>query len=185
MKKTYDWQSRLDRAFNQRIYLMPDSLTMCNENEFRFKVMGNTDNVYDIELSKKRISCSCPDCKSHGNFCKHLMFVLIRVIGMNAEQVFRDCFSPTLEMLERCRHYFDKREYAIKDMKKQEDDKRKPIEEDDECPICYEFFKDTSKESTVWCKASCGKSVHQSCFQKWSKSKRENVDCVYCRAKWK
>lgn len=180
---SYDWRSRLDRAFTQRIHLMPEHSRKASDSEFFFKVMGNTDNAYDIAITRNQVWCSCPDCDSRGNFCKHLMFVMIRVMGMPAEQVFEDTFHATDRLMTSCNDYIARMENALKLIEEHAEKRRKPIAEDDECPICYESFADTGSEATVWCKASCGKSVHASCFQKWSKSKR-NVDCVYCRAKW-
>jgi len=53
------------------------------------------------------------------------------------------------------------------------------------CPICYESLKNCSSESLVYCKYSCGNSLHKSCFEKWSES-RENkpILCIYCRSIW-
>lgn len=182
----YDWQTRMARAFTQRIYLVDGR---AEAQEYHFKVMGNTNNAYDIVLSPDQVWCSCPDCDARGNFCKHLMFVMIRAIGIDQRQVFENQFTSTPQLLERCADYFTRRESALQSVAiapavASADDKRKPIEDDDECPICYESFKDTADEPTVWCKSSCGKSVHTSCFKKWSQAKRK-VDCVYCRAVWK
>jgi hypothetical protein len=165
---------------------MPDQCRMPSETEFHFKVMGNTDNAYDVIIDRDavRVWCSCPDCDARGNFCKHLMFVLIRVIGIPEQEVCEDYFDITERCIGACRDYFERRSNAMLLVANEEEEKRKPIEEDDDCPICYERFVDTKNEATVWCKASCGKSVHTVCFQKWTKAKRD-VDCVYCRAKWK
>ena len=183
----YAWKSRMARAFTQRIYMIHDQSSMSSESEFHFKVMGNTDNAYDVVIDGTAVSCSCPDHSGRGNFCKHLMFVLIRVIGMQSTDVQHSYeggqFDSSKSTLEHCVRFFANRQEALK-MVRTEEDKRKPIEEDDECPICYEAF--TDKEATVWCKAACGKSIHQSCFAKWSKtSGRGKATCVYCRSPWK
>jgi hypothetical protein len=155
-QNNYDWKSRISRAFTQRIYLMPDDSRMASdENEFRFKVMGNTDNAYNVIINKDaRAWCECPDCDARGNFCKHLMFVMIRVIGIPEQQVCEDNFEITDRCLAACRDYFARQANKML-LAEKEEERRKPIEEDDDCPICYERFVDTKSESTVWCKAAC------------------------------
>lgn len=42
------------------------------------------------------------------------------------------------------------------------------------------------KEDLVYCKYSCGQSIHKECFDLWIKAKKtpEEVQCVYCRSRW-
>lgn len=184
---TYAWRSRLSRAFTQRLYIIHDQSRMTSDTEFHFKVMGNTDNEYDVVIDASSVYCSCPDHSTRGNLCKHLMFIMIRAIGMKDQDVqrqYEDAFETNEQTLEHCKRFFSTREEASLLVTKEEE-QRKPIEEDDDCPICYESFKDTAKEPTVWCKAACGKSIHQSCFVKWRKSRGGATTCVYCRAVWK
>ncbi len=188
----YQWQSRTSRALTQRIYLMHDQTRMGSDSEFHFKVMGTTDNAYDVviegDTASNTVYCSCPDHSQRGNFCKHLIFIMIRVLGIPSHDIhtdYEDCFDTSDLTIEACRRFFATREDALKMIAKEEE-KRKPIEDDDECPICYEGFKETAKEPTVWCKAACGKSTHTSCFLRWSRANGRNaVTCVYCRAPWK
>jgi hypothetical protein len=60
----------------------------------------------------------------------------------------------------------------------------RPIEDDAECPICYDFLKpDASSTSTVeldFCRV-CKNSVHKACLAKWLEFKKS---CVYCRSTW-
>ncbi|EUC39517.1 hypothetical protein COCMIDRAFT_111359 [Bipolaris oryzae ATCC 44560] len=59
----------------------------------------------------------------------------------------------------------------------------------DPCPICHEGGPLSSSPATdlVWCKSSCGRPVHKSCFEAW-RTQRENdgedPTCVICRADW-
>ena len=181
---SYAWESRITRALTQRIYLIPEE-SIGRETEFFFKVMGNTDNVYDVTITESEISCSCPDCSKYRNFCKHIIFVLIRVIGLQRGQLFEiELDAPTRVCTESCAHYFERVSRATEYLKNFEKEKRKPIEDDDECPICYESFFETQNEKTVWCKEGCGKSIHEACFNKWAKQKI-SATCVWCRAKWR
>ena len=57
---------------------------------------------------------------------------------------------------------------------------QKEIDKDDDCPICLE--KLLNDEEIVYCKYSCGKSIHKICMNKWIKIK--GPICVYCRGNW-
>lgn len=57
---------------------------------------------------------------------------------------------------------------------------RKPIEGD--CPICFEDLTEAKPEETVWCKATCGNSLHRECFLTWRREGK-NI-CVFCRSPW-
>ncbi|KAF2247484.1 hypothetical protein BU26DRAFT_520627 [Trematosphaeria pertusa] len=56
---------------------------------------------------------------------------------------------------------------------------------DDECPICRENF--LVGEQLVWCKDSCGRTVHKGCFEQWRAeciADRRRTTCTICRAEW-
>ncbi|CAI5508726.1 unnamed protein product, partial [Closterium sp. Naga37s-1] len=59
--------------------LHPSSLRLpappCSCN---FHVLGATGNVYTVTISQQP-SCTCPDY-GNGNLCKHVLFVLLRVL---------------------------------------------------------------------------------------------------------
>jgi hypothetical protein len=56
---------------------------------------------------------------------------------------------------------------------------------DDECPICREDF--LLRDKLVWCRNSCGRTVHRACFEAWevecTAGGREPT-CGLCRAEW-
>jgi len=47
-----------------------------------FAVLGSTGNVYNVRIAQTP-HCSCPD-HERGNLCKHIIFVLLRVLGLSA-----------------------------------------------------------------------------------------------------
>jgi len=57
---------------------------------------------------------------------------------------------------------------------------------DDDCAICMEECRNTPLSELVWCKASCGRSVHSTCFQQWRTERAYHTPlrCVFCRATW-
>ncbi|KAF2006417.1 hypothetical protein P154DRAFT_518030 [Amniculicola lignicola CBS 123094] len=59
----------------------------------------------------------------------------------------------------------------------------------EECSICYddENMSEEWLEDLVWCKSSCGNSVHKACFELWKRQCGElgrDVTCTICRARW-
>jgi hypothetical protein len=199
--REYDWTSRIQRAFSQRIYLL--DAQSASESDFSFKVMGNSGQSYDVSINKDIIECTCPDHTTRGSLCKHLMFVLIRACRIAQEHICENYyhkleFSTTPSTLEKCAIFMQRREQGLENQRfapaapegrpakpSKPEVERKPI--DDCCPICYEDFEDTKDEPTVWCRYSCGNSLHGRCFDMWAQSlkrKHQQVNCVYCRAKW-
>ncbi len=202
IKKTanrLDWQfsSRIDRAFKQRIYLIEATHLSSEDNNiirkkegdaFFFEIMGNSGTAYGISMIENgNIHCTCPDHNINGNLCKHLLFVLIRVLGFNKDSVFTDYYIPVHEeqneefkisplTVERCIRYMEHREIL------QTKEGKRDVNKEDPCPICLE---DLGDEPLLWCKTQCGNSVHRSCFMKWCEKKsRGQATCVLCRAQW-
>lgn len=188
----YQFRSRIDRAFEQRIYLIEAHDETDKNKIFRFEIMGNSGTAYNITITEgKAIYCDCPDHKHSYNLCKHLLFVLIRVLGMTREQVFNEYYVPLItktnpfntstNSIESCVRYMDKKAVLHLEAAETVDTQgKREVDEEESCPICLEDF---GKEKLVWCKSQCKNYIHASCFTKWVK-KKEDATCVYCRAKW-
>jgi len=52
---------------------------------------------------------------------------------------------------------------------------------DNECPVCLDELENGIE--LVYCKSSCGNSIHKLCFEMWDKAQYE-TRCVFCRAVW-
>jgi hypothetical protein len=197
-KYEYAFDSRVSRALSQRIYLIDSTAPPEGSGEdFHFSIMGNSGIAYDIRIGTKFISCSCPDHSANGNLCKHLLFVLIRLLKYTHNDVFKNYYMPLVyedlknnhfetqdDTLKRCAFYLENREKLSKQNKKKL--------EGADCPICLEELKDPASgpvvgkaggEPLLWCKAQCGNFVHQNCFLKWVE-KKDGANCVLCRAQW-
>ena len=60
---------------------------------------------------------------------------------------------------------------------------KKPMEA--QCPVCQEDMK--KDEDIRWCKAGCGRSIHNTCIDQWWAKCAKNetvVSCSLCRAEW-
>lgn len=51
---------------------------------------------------------------------------------------------------------------------------------DDLCPVCLDELQ--NGDELDYCKYSCGKHIHKTCFQMWTKQHPAN--CVFCRHSW-
>lgn len=191
---------RIERAFQHRLYLIDKKPVVGDDaghpSAFEFFVLGATGNVYCVRLDLKP-SCTCPDFK-RGNTCKHILFVMLRVLKLPVDdpRVWQKALltSELEELLQisclneenvlashQVRARF--REIAGSSTGTKKDDKRVQRDLEGDCPVCYEPL-DGVKEDVVFCRV-CGNNVHKDCFMRWSKSKRAGtVTCVYCRAPW-
>jgi hypothetical protein len=65
--------------------------------------------------------------------------------------------------------------------------RRLPFDED--CPICYEGdpLFECDESEVVWCRSSCGRSVHKICFEDWRAqcvTNRRRLTCAVCGSDW-
>jgi len=191
-------KDRFLRALTQRLYLIHrEKISPC---EMKFAVLGNTGNVYHVVINQLP-KCNCPD-NLKGNFCKHIIFVLCRVLKVDPGSpiVYQQALLKS-----ELQHIFEnappdpsitvKANLAVQttymalagkaEPDKEEKIKRKPISDKDECSICCEALGE--KELTVWCQGQCGNNFHQDCFNQWSRSSQNNgqdVTCPLCRILW-
>jgi SWIM zinc finger len=71
---------RLERAETQRLYLVERNQT--TETSCDMVVLGSTGNVYNVHIGEIP-TCSCPDFARKNDLCKHIMFVTLKVIGLD------------------------------------------------------------------------------------------------------
>jgi len=171
--------------------------------------MGSIGNIYEVTISHIP-QCTCPDFQKNDNVCKHILFVYLKVLKVprGSETIYQKALiSSELEEIFNSSPKDPKGCWADKTVRdkyneimgKTDDNnnnntttennengvKQKIPEKDDFCPICYEEM--TTNEALVYCKASCGNSIHKDCFNQWDKiqkSKKLPTTCVYCRADW-
>lgn len=169
-----------DRALTQRMFALDRQRDDSNPEHPTETVTlaGTTGNVYQIVIDKVP-SCDCPHALK-GNQCKHIAYVLARVLRAPAELQYQLAFISY-----ELREIFAKAPPLPSETAEQEthDGNRKPLE--GECPICSEDFDPKSPEAIVYCKAACGNNVHKTCFQQWAATKGgRSVPCPFCRTPW-
>ncbi|PSR82488.1 hypothetical protein BD289DRAFT_461683 [Coniella lustricola] len=175
----------LERATTQRFYVL--SQTACGTDdcpELFLQVSGSTGNVYDVCIAQQP-SCSCPHALA-GNQCKHIVFVLKKVLRASHHHVYQLALLST-ELVEIMGKASQRAHAASWDQRTGEDG-RKAVEGD--CPICFdEMGVGRGSEPLVWCQGACGQNIHRRCMEVWAATKRQagraaEVPCPYCRAPW-
>ncbi|KAI0394547.1 hypothetical protein F5Y17DRAFT_251150 [Xylariaceae sp. FL0594] len=170
------------RATEQRFYVI--ERTRCGTVECPeeyINITGSTGNVYKVHIAELP-SCDCPHARK-GNQCKHVVYVLSRVLRARFDLVYQLALVPS-----ELREIFENAPAPEQDGGggggKDKDRNRKEIEGD--CPICFSPFE--SAEDTVYCRATCGQNMHTECFEMWAatgrKSARDTVTCPMCRSPW-
>jgi hypothetical protein len=153
------------------------------------EMTGSTGNIYTVVIAQQP-SCDCPHALA-GNQCKHVLYVLARVLRAKFEYVYQ------LALLSgELREIFENAPPPVHlegaDGGGSGGDgggNRKPVEGD--CPICFcEMEAEEGGEAVVWCRAACGQNMHKGCFETWAATKRQqagggDVTCPYCRSVWK
>lgn len=127
-------------------------------------------------------TCDCPHAKA-GNQCKHVIYVLARVLRAKSEYTYQLALLSTelREIFARAPPIMDESGAGG-----EKDKNRKAV--DGDCSICFEEMEG-DKEELVWCRAACGQNIHKQCFETWSATKksggaRAKVTCPYCRSIW-
>eukprot|EP01064_Diplonema_japonicum_P006649 TRINITY_DN14498_c0_g1_i1.p1 TRINITY_DN14498_c0_g1~~TRINITY_DN14498_c0_g1_i1.p1 ORF type:complete len:448 (+),score=85.36 TRINITY_DN14498_c0_g1_i1:37-1380(+) len=160
----------------------------------RFMVVastGPTSYVIKLEGDEKKYKvmvgnphkCSC---RASGDLCLHVLFILLRVFKVPEESEVcwqKGLTDRQIQSLLDGSITMQRRAVVQKPKGKRSSVTRQPLEEADECPICY----DTLSHSTdiVWCRKGCGNNIHTACMKEWSlHSGSGPITCPYCRSDW-
>ena len=171
------------------------------EGIFTFDVSGSQKTRYVIVLKDDgTFKCSCPDfkshCQRHGVVCKHIVFLIVRVMKIFSLTFFEynslddgamdTVIQKTFELISG--KVADLRNEMIHEYGKasQGPDFSMTSEallalQDEDCPICFDALRAHACKTCP----DCRKVVHTRCVTKWlAESTYKN--CVYCRSTvWK
>jgi hypothetical protein len=88
-----------------------------------------------------------------GNECKHVIFVLVRVL--KASNWWQKAYLSS-----ELHEIFAHAPSIVPVDAEKTNNNRKPIHEDDTCPICFMEFEN-GERGTVYCQTSCGNNIHK------------------------
>jgi len=180
------------RGMTQSIYLINFDTQKENLESKKFTVLGSTGSVYTVTINSTP-TCTCMDFKRRRQRCKHIYFILIRVMKVLKEnediQVFTkeqvtQMFTNMQEIAKSVYISDDLRKmYNIMSQQNVIENKTVPMKNEEFCPICLDYID--CGEPIDYCKYACGNPVHTGCFKMWCKGKREkDITCVLCRSQW-
>ena len=170
---------RIERCYTDNIYLIesipPEEDFPCKR---KYLIMGNSGKTYKVTISNYP-TCTCPDYTFNHRRCKHIYFVLIRIMNTSnyMERKFED--EELEEMFSNIPDIAKNLMYEGERPTEQKEVNQK-FDKDDVCPICLDPLE--NGKDLDYCKYSCGKTIHKKCFSMWEKSK--GGICVFCRGKW-
>lgn len=189
---------RIVRAIQNRLLLL-------HRSGPSFFVLGATGNVYNVNLSVTP-SCTCPDRTAP---CKHILFVLIRVLGIPLgdpclhRKTLRPCHvdrllaAPSLPGAlagAGLREIFHQHFYLSRQGLTQRRPAPVHVEDGSVCPVCLDEITAQQGASTdaaagrqgvVAC-GTCRNPIHEECLLKWKRSRgRRPAICAICRARWR
>lgn len=171
--------ARKTRCITDKIYLIESKMITNYEQEY--VIMGTTGNVYKVHICNNP-TCTCPDFTQRNNRCKHIYFVLLRIMKVtdSDKKTYDDndlviMFNNIPEIVSAL--------FVDNDIRKKYvelNPKNITMKDDDVCPICLDDIY--NGQDIDYCKTQCGKCVHIECFNMWSKNK--DPVCVMCKASW-
>lgn len=174
------------RGKTQKIYLL-ETIKHTDEYKCSYDVMGTTGNVYKVTICDHPI-CTCPDFITRHKRCKHIYFILTRVMQVSSENEDKTSYSneDLITMFNNIRDITNvfsvdstlkNRYLSLHNVNKIE-----MKDSDDLCAICLDDLK--NGEDIDYCKYSCGKPIHSDCFNMYYKKKQGDLKCIYCNVNW-
>ena len=170
---------RITRALFYDTYFLLD--VKSDLNALDFKLAGSSGNLYDINLLQNKFDCSCPDMKS-GNFCcKHICYIVIKVLDLDNKTIFSknievDKFKLLIENIDRLNSKIDKNSNIYKKFKNIHHFVEINKNVEDSCVVCYDKLE--INNGIVKC-SQCNKYICSSCFKLWF---NHHKSCPYCRS---
>lgn len=178
------------------IRALEHQLRLLHRDGPHFYILGSTGNVYTVTLAATP-SCTCPD---RSNPCKHILFILLRVLNLTFDEacVWRRSIRPcelarflampsASDVLAgpRARAMFLRLLSGSNQQGRALAEVTVLRQEGEVCPVCLDEMIDGQGVRLVTC-GTCGNSVHGECFDRWKRSRgRRGVSCVVCRARWR
>lgn len=134
-----------------------------------FDVLGTTGKIYHVRFQTKtnKWKCSCPDHSIRGATCKHIYFVIYKVLHLLDQD---EITSDTIESI-MCSTAITGDPVTTATT---------TTDQDQECAICFDLLY---SEKTSKC-LTCKKDIHQNCILKWRMIQNKSgliASCPLCR----
>jgi len=177
---------RKQRGLSQKIFMI--EYRKNSEFDMEFDVMGTTKNAYTVKINKTP-TCSCPDHTTRHRRCKHIFFVMRRImkIDEDIEETEKFTNSQLKTMIKNMPNVIGDLVVTDAIKNKYGSMKNKKIngvvdmrELDDVCCICFDDLD--NGDEIDYCKYNCGKPIHKECFEMYCAMKQQK--CLICGNQW-
>lgn len=193
-------KERIDRAFAHRLYLLAQGDVEEGQEGVWVDVLGSTGNVYRVTLSGEGSDCKCPDFAKSTGVCKHILFVMLRVLRLDRtdQRVWQTSLtlSELRPLLTRFREGTRLGSVSASDavmrgyqeaysQGESECPSQRPLPA--ECPICFDEIASPQGQADVCAVATCrccAHHFHVDCQRRWAESSRGDNKCPLCRNPW-
>ena len=132
-------------------------------------------------------TCSCASFTKERELCVHILWVMRRIMRLEASNPLLYQLSLTereIEQLLTPKPPPKTEEDAIPAPSADSKLKARPIGPDDTCPICMDVLLE-SAEPTTFCKQGCKGSMHVKCLYEWAThavtTGSDDIQCPLCR----
>jgi hypothetical protein len=170
--------TRKSRGVTQKLFLI-ENVPSTNTKERKFVIMGSTGNVYTVSITNTP-SCNCPDYVTRGNRCKHIYFVLLRIMKVFNPDIATYTDTDLVIMFASIPQVNDSivadNKTITKYKKMETNNQIQQKGTDDNCLVCLDELE--NGEDLTYCNFSCGKPIHKLCFEMISKKSVPN--CLFC-----
>eukprot|EP01032_Pedospumella_encystans_P009052 gene9052-10688_t len=175
-----DFRSREERALQQKLFFVNQE-DVTNEIigiSRKFAIMGTTGNIYNVKIQQQP-ACSCPYFTRGKKLCKHIIFVMVKVLQVDKSSplIYQDALlqSELEDIFARASPL-----NAAKATHRDLDDTNQPEKKSEsECPVCFESLE-VALTLLDSC-ATCRNFIHKECLQNWIKVQHI---CCFCRSPW-
>jgi Ring finger domain/SWIM zinc finger len=200
-------QERLERAATQRLYLIhqseiPETASSEADSKVDFTVLGSTGNVYQVQFGKVP-TCNCPDFHRRQDMCKHIMFILLKVMGLSPNNPLSYQKAYITSELEELFTILRTRRVGGSVLANAQVraavlhpspdtaeaasgvPRRQLTPDDSDCPICFDTLLNEAESKLTYCRGTCGANFHAACLSRWLRSQTAHQStCPNCRQPW-
>ncbi len=184
---------RKERALAHPILLL-DYYKSEDEKSIQLFVLGTSGTTYNVMYgsTEKQWTCDCPDYLRRQTFCKHIYFVLARVLqkdvvgdDLDVKSTRYDDINELWIMIrDRIQQTGTIKNPSVLESNEVKDEQKVKQREyiGEACCFCLDPM--TPLCQIVYCEKQCGKSVHSLCFQRYVKTTKKKIadaKCPYCR----
>lgn len=207
MRSWREEQELADRV--SRAYLEPMKIqsvkSSASGQTWLVRVRGAHGSAYRLFFSLERDSCTCPDYRRRNDLCKHIFFLVLRLLGDLAllRRLAREPRRPVMQLCpefsSRVRAILRQASQRLCGKHKDEDAEPGPGEAESaatggagadalradpdaidagDCSICLE----STAGAKAWSCTACTQTFHRECIFEWVNAPRSNRSCPLCRA---